>query len=198
MVKPLDAASLRLLSYETRMLYCTGRYLKDRAQPTTPPASPDIYARRTSPTPYCAGTLSDESLAFYVRSTPSGSPSPTDPLVISGLLEAFLVHYRILAEFLCKANKFCDDQILAVEFAGAPPVPPCSTIDSQRQTCNKWLSHLSSDRDPDHKPEWHSPDMYSDIMTALRKFLDPLAQNLDGQAKYYYNEIAALPLSLPQ
>ena len=193
MFKQLDAHTLRLLWYETKALYDMGRYLAPPRQPAKLPSPQDTSPQPSSATSFCASTPSPESLTGYSQFGTAQVPTPTDPVVQQALLEAFLVHYRILAEFLCKPSKSWEDQILASEFACMPSYPG---INAQRDLCDKWLSHLSCHRHPPNKPAWDYPKLFKDIMEALRNFLKPLAANLDTQAMRSYREIVALSPSL--
>ena len=187
------ADALRLLCYETTMLYRTGAYIEGPAQHPTQRSSPDIYATRSSTKSSCASTVSAESLAPCPPSTTSDSPTLKDPVVQNALLEAFLIHYRLLAEFLCKKKDCHPDTILASDYAS---LPHYANIIKCQQRCHEWLAHLSSNRLTPNKHEWPIADMYASIITALREFLKQTTGKCDAKAQNYSSKIHKLPISL--
>lgn len=141
MPKQLDAHTLRLLWYETKAIYDMGRYLAPPHQPPTLPSPREASPRTSFRASFGASTPSPESFTGYSQFRTEPLPTPTDPVVKQAILEAFLVHYRILAEFLCKHRtpRTWEDQILAEDFADMPNYP---NINARRDLYDKWLSLL--------------------------------------------------------
>jgi hypothetical protein len=195
MTEPLDAKTLSLLFYETTMLCCTGRYLVPRQQASPSHIPNDIYNVRSPPNPCCGSTLSANLLAPYLHSTISASPGPTDPVVRNALIESFLVHYRILAEFLCNTKRSHPDQILAKDFARDPPAVIGTNVPHNLDLCHQRLAHLSRDR-AEQKQSWDWEQMYKEILNVLIEFIRKCACNIDDQAKRDYLAILGLRPSL--
>lgn len=143
MDKPLDAQTLSLLRYEATMLSYTGLHLIPRPRSAIQPSPPGIYGHSATSSPICAGTLSAEYLA---QPSPSAPPAITDAVVINALCESFLVHYRVLAEFLCTGTSGHPDQILITKFVDTPPVTKGTPIYNNLLLCHQRLAHLSSAR----------------------------------------------------
>lgn len=152
MSNPLDAQTLRLLSYEIDMLRATATLCSRYA---------DLPGA--------------ESNAF---------------------LESFLVHYRILAEFLTKQHKGrCKDQILATDFLYQVPISKTDPISINRTKCDQWVAHLSRFRNPANRPAWPFAVMCNEITQALADLLKKCSYDTsDQQATRQYTKLTSLAI----
>jgi hypothetical protein len=122
---------------------------------------------------------------------------PQDHVLHNALIESFLLHFRLLAEFLCSSNASHKDTIVAAHFLGHPPVGKGTVIDTHRNACHTWLAHLSRNRDLANKPEWLYPSLYHEIHTALLAFIHDCGSNqADPIATELLNKLRELPSTI--
>ena len=197
MCKPLDPHTLSLLCYEAQALHAMAVRYSHRAPSAALPLRPTARNPNGSCFRSSASTLAPGAFHDPFATLAGPSCPPTDEVVRNALLESFLVHYRILAEFLCKKKRGWPDQILAADFLGKAPVADNHAINTRRDDCDKWLSHLSTCRMPNKKPDWNIPAMYSDIMAELHTLIKVCGYDHNNpEATQCYQDLNRLPAAV--
>lgn len=127
-----------------------------------------------------------ETMAFAASSLEWGYSSPAE--VPEGkekdvFLEAFLLHYRNLRDFLCPGRRDAlKDDVLASDYFGAETqrdLADLAVLGRDRVRMNKLLAHISYDRiqyERAGKKEWLVQQMLRDILNALGHFIRALPE----------------------
>ena len=92
------------------------------------------------------------------------------------VLEGFLLHARVLRDFLVKKNPKLDD-VLAEHFL-EEPLPylgPLPYLEEHRERLNKLLAHLTYTR-REYEKRWDVAKIHTEIDRAWREFLDVLPE----------------------
>jgi hypothetical protein len=113
----------------------------------------------------------DEHLLSYTAGTGGGEPFG------SAVLECFLLHARVLAEFLSRDEGRRDD-VLAVHFAETPWVPPEKReyLRENEGRIHKSLAHLSYKRiENERHKDWHHHEIYDEISEMWEHFWKALS-----------------------
>ena len=119
----------------------------------------------------------------------TGGWQAADPTQIRrhALLEAFLVHFRCLAEFLSKRETTYGDEVLAVLFFDDPKkwpdVPKDADIRTQRGRVDQYLSHISANRASN--PAWPYLTLRLQVLQAVGRFLKLLGTEHPDRASWF-------------
>ena len=93
------------------------------------------------------------------------------------MLEGFLLHARVLRDFLVKSKSSRCDDVLAEHFLEEPVVCTwsCPHLREHKERLDKLLAHLTYTR-LDAEKEWNVTKIHAEIECAWRKFLDALPE----------------------
>ena len=171
--------------YEVDMLVATADAL----------CEPDAACYRAATTDWGALNASKPSVMTASTGTVKWSASlaggrqAADPMQIRrhAMLEAFLVHFRCLAEFLSKRETNYGDEVLAVLFfdnlADWPKIPKEHTIREWQGKAHWYLSHISANRASN--PDWPYATLRMQVLQALGSFLDLLGTKHPERASWF-------------
>jgi hypothetical protein len=104
--------------------------------------------------------------------------STEEVIEASVLVECFLLHSRVLRDFLCRSKHKIDD-VTAADFVSGwscPPVSDYYTLDRERERLDKALAHLTATRlqyDSSGK-EWDLVAIREELENIIRRFLNSL------------------------
>ena len=89
------------------------------------------------------------------------------------MLEGFLLHARVLRDFLVKSKSWRCDDVLAEHFLEEPVVCTWSCLREHKERLDKLLAHLTYSRfDPEKG--WDVAKIHTEIDRAWQEFLDAL------------------------
>jgi len=110
-----------------------------------------------------------------------------DYIVKNAILESFLLHTRIIIEFLSKKKPYHSNDMNYEDFLPNRKEPFICEFDSKsmKNRIDKEIIHLTKNRYEDEKKKWSVPDIVCCLIKYLSQFLDEVeSTKVDFDEKY--------------